>query len=377
MAEPQVRVLRDELLRRFQRGVDQPFADAAFDDLARRVFELQFCTNAPYAAYCRRRGRTPENVGHWSEIPAVPSAAFKEVELVSGRADAAQAVFRTSGTTRGPERRGRHFIPDLSVYHGALLAGFEAYVLPDGAELVFLSLVPPPVELPDSSLSHMVQVVIERFGAMGSGYFAAAASGIQHDVLDAALRGAEQEGRPVCLVGTVLAFAHWADALRERGQHYRLPPGSRLMDTGGFKGQARQVAPAEMLSLYASLLGLAPEDCVNEYGMTEMCSQFYDTVLRARVQGRAVRDRRKVPPPWVRTCVVDPETLGPLPAGRAGLLRHFDLANFGSVLAIQTEDVGVEREDGFLLLGRALGAPPRGCSMAMDLLLGALRGEGP
>jgi hypothetical protein len=67
---------------------------------------------------------------------------------------------------------------------------------------------------------------------------------------------------------------------------------------------------------------------------------------------------------------VDPETLAPLPPGRSGILRHFDLANLHGVAAIQTEDFGRVDEHGLVLEGRAVSAPPRGCSIAMDLLLG-------
>jgi hypothetical protein len=107
--------------------------------------------------------------------------------------------------------------------------------------------------------------------------------------------------------------------------------------------------------------------------MTELCSQFYDSALRDRVVRRLTRERRKIAPPWVRTRVVDPETLQPLPPGRTGLLCHYDLANTGSVIAIQTEDMGVQLEEGFSLTGRAAGAPPRGCSLAMDELLAAVK----
>jgi hypothetical protein len=49
--------------------------------------------------------------------------------------------------------------------------------------------------------------------------------------------------------------------------------------------------------------------------------------------------------------------------GETGLIRIFDLANVFSVAAIQTEDLGVRRGDGFELLGRAKQAEPRGCSL--------------
>jgi len=49
--------------------------------------------------------------------------------------------------------------------------------------------------------------------------------------------------------------------------------------------------------------------------------------------------------------------------GETGLIRVFDLANVFSVLAIQTEDLGVRRGDGFDLLGRTELAEQRGCSL--------------
>jgi len=381
MLDPEADALRTELLSLFREGLHAPLPDRRFDELARRSFAFQFEHNAPYAAYCRRRGRSPENIRDWRDIPAVPAAAFKEVRLVSGTA-APEALFRTSGTTLGFERRGEHAVLDLSLYHGSLLPNFAAHVLPDDAVLPMLSLIPPAAEIPDSSLSHMVSVVVERLGAPGSAFHASVARGIDEAALERALDDFVAAGQPVCLLGTSLAFVHWLESLGRRGRRFRLPDGSRLMDTGGFKGHERQIAEGELRGAYEERLGIGADHCVNEYGMTEMLSQFYDTVLRDRVRGAAPagRDgapRRKGGPPWVRTVVVDPETLEPLPPGETGLLRHYDLANLGSVIGIQTEDLGREVEGGFLLLGRAAGATPRGCSIAMDLLLRAARDEAP
>ncbi len=363
--------LRAELFELFARPIDSPLTDDEFTERARRVFAYQLARNAVYAAYCRRRGRLPDGIGHWSEIPAVPTAAFRELPLVSGDPDRAEAVFRTSGTTRGCERRGEHYILDLALYHDALLPSFAAYLLPDGAEPPMLSLVPSAHEMTDSSLAHMIDVVMDRLGADGSRSIATVAAGVDYDALDDALRGYRAVDTPVMLVGTSFAFVHWTDRLRERGASHRLPDGSRLMDTGGFKGRSRVVPEAELRATYRELLGIPEDHVVNEYGMTELCSQFYDNVLRDRVVRGAARPRHKVPPPWVRTLAVDPETLEPLAPGAVGILRHYDLANLGSVLAVQTEDLGREVEDGFVVLGRAGGAPPRGCSIAMDLLVQA------
>ena len=49
--------------------------------------------------------------------------------------------------------------------------------------------------------------------------------------------------------------------------------------------------------------------------------------------------------------------------GQAGLLQITDLANVGSVLSLQTEDLAKRHDDGFELLGRAELAESRGCSL--------------
>ena len=61
--------------------------------------------------------------------------------------------------------------------------------------------------------------------------------------------------------------------------------------------------------------------------------------------------------------IVSPETGGEVGEGETGLIRVFDLANVYSVMAIQTEDLGIRRGNGFVLAGRAALAEPRGCSL--------------
>jgi hypothetical protein len=48
------------------------------------------------------------------------------------------------------------------------------------------------------------------------------------------------------------------------------------------------------------------------------------------------------------------------------LIRIVDLANLGSAMALQTEDVGVRHGDRFEVLGRVATAPPRGCSLGAE-----------
>ena len=82
-----------------------PPDDEAFGRLALRVFAMQFEHNRPYRAFCERRGVQPDRIDGWSAIPAVPTSAFRSLDLGCAPTE---TVFLTSGTTEGTERRGRH-----------------------------------------------------------------------------------------------------------------------------------------------------------------------------------------------------------------------------------------------------------------------------
>ena len=89
--------------------------------------------------------------------------------------------------------------------------------------------------------------------------------------------------------------------------------------------------------------------------MSELSSQAYDTTPNAT--------RVFHFPPWARVQIISPETGCEVADGETGLIRVFDLANVFSVMAVQTEDLAVRRGDGFELLGRAVAAESRGCSL--------------
>jgi hypothetical protein len=136
------------------------------------------------------------------------------------------------------------------------------------------------------------------------------------------------------------------------------------METGGFKGRSRELTRDELHGAITMRLGVPRARIVNQYGMCELGSQFYEASLRTGVATDV-----KVVPPWVRTRVVDPATLRDVAKGGTGVLVHYDLANTGSVLAIMTSDLGVIVDGGFRVLGRLSGAEARGCSLAADALL--------
>lgn len=364
--DPARRALDARVLAWLREPLPAPEApdDARFDALARELFAFQFAHCAPYRRFCEGRGRTPATVDRWTQIPAVPTGAFKELVLRSFPAGRERHVFRTSGTAT--ERRGTLRLDTLELYEASLLPSFRRGVLPDlapGARARLRILAPAPAEAPDSSLSHMFGVALAAFGDAGSGF------DVQGGALDArgllaALESAAADATPVALCGTAFAFVHLLDALAARGVRLALPTGSRALETGGFKGRSRELPREALYGGVEEALGIPPARIVNQYGMTELGSQFYDSVLC-----RPGEPRRKLAPPWTRVRVVDPETDGDAAPGAVGVLRIHDLANTGSVAAIETADLGRTLAGGFEVLGREAGAEARGCSIAADEML--------
>ena len=101
---------------------------------------------------------------------------------------------------------------------------------------------------------------------------------------------------------------------------------------------------------------------VCEYGMSELSSQAYDATFGpSRFTFHVSRTFRF--PPWTRVQIISPESGREVGEGETGLIRVLDLANVYSVMAIQSEDLGIRCGDGFTLAGRAVSAEPRGCSL--------------
>ena len=358
--------LRDALVRLFRQGADTPISDDDFDRVARDVFGWQFDSNPPYRRFCEARGVTPATLPDWTGIPAVPATAFKHLDLVSGDPATVERTFRTSGTTAGATMRGRHPVPSLDLYREASLPGIRRWLVPDLQRLPVVSLVADVSEAPESSLATMIDFAISEFGSEASASFADPVEGVRDVDLQRHLEMLAATGAPVLIAGTAFAFVLWLDRAAAAGWSIELPAGSRVMETGGFKGRSRAVDRSELYAMIGERLGVPSSRIVNEYGMTELLSQFWEPVLEGG-------PRRHVAAPWLRTRVVDPIDLSPMAPGEAGILLHFDLANAGSVSAVLTEDRGILHPDGLELLGREAGAEPRGCSMTMEDFLEANR----
>jgi hypothetical protein len=396
---------------------EPPESESRFNQLAVELFALQYEHNPAYQRICRARNVVPEQVKDWKEVPFVPVVAFKELEMSSIAPGERTAVFHSSGTSGQKPSRHFHYVASLQVYEDSLLPWFRRHFLPANhtpAGLKYLFLTPEAASAQHSSLVHMFETIRTQHAQAGflfAGRMGADGSWeIDNTAAIEFLERAIQDHQPVAVLGTAFNFVHFLDALSNTGKRLRLPAGSRVMETGGYKGRSREMPKLELHAWICEMLGLTRSEIVCEYGMSELSSQAYDWVLgegllpspldilqpcviggpvppHPRGEGEpsaasrgyvgvahptvsSVNPQSQVEggrsfhfPPWARVQLISPETGREVGDGEAGIIRVFDLANVYSVAPVQTEDLAVRHGDGFELLGRVSDSEPRGCSL--------------
>ena len=303
--------------------------ESAFDDLALELFEFQQRWNDGYRRFCAGK-----SISDWKSIPAVPTAAFKDLQrpVACFPVEEAEGYFETSGTTG--EVRGRHYFYDFEMYRTAI-------------EVSLAPLTLPHIGMPLQMRKRWLPGLGERSSLRFMFELLSGEDAVSEPIFD----------QPVILMGTALSFLN----LFEAGCA-PLPEGSWVIETGGYKGSGREIAKPDLYAMFGERLGVPPERVINEYGMTELSSQFY----AAGVDGYHSEA------PWARVVVRDPESGDEVEVGEAGYVTIYDLANVGSAMAVATQDIAVRREGGmFELVGRDPAALPRGCSRAADEFLSA------
>ncbi|MDD4889080.1 MAG: hypothetical protein PHU85_04055 [Phycisphaerae bacterium] len=339
-------------------------ASEPFDALAADLFAFQVANNRVYRAYCE--GLDTRDIDTWRDIPAVWPVSWRMTELCSFDPADAVATFLSSGTTAGPGRddagtqgRSRHLFDTLDLYRAALAGPFAEAMAPEpDRRFPVLVLMPSPDEQPDSSLGFMMGEAIARFGLPEASGFFSLDGRLLPERFALAVERTSAIGQPLLLASTAFGWVTLLDWLGER--RLPLPAGSRIMETGGYKGRTREWSRADLYAALSQSFAVRENAIVSEYGMCELSSQFYG--MPGPSEGP-----RFSGPPWTRVLAIDPETQQPVPPGEPSLLRVIDLANRGSCIAVQTEDlVVVHDEQTFELLGRAPSAPPKGCSLTAE-----------
>ncbi len=312
-----------------------------FASIALNVFRHQFDNNTAYQRYCESLGKTPASVAHWSEIPAVPTDVFKlpGFPMRGFPEEASKGYFLTSGTTQ--EVKGKHEYQDLEIYEASAKGAWRELGLPEIEAPWFFS---QRVEhAPHSSLVRMFEF-LDRDGKW---------------LLDAEGRLSLEIFSPQgvsSLIGTSLALLRFCDET----EPIPLPDGSWIFETGGSKGLRKSHTPVEVRERLSQHFSIPVYRILNEYGMTELFSQFYKWGNEEAHQG----------PAWTAIRVVDVFTGKPAAEGEMGYLEIIDLANLDTVSAIRTQDLAIATgERSFILIGRDPSAIARGCSRGVETVL--------
>ena len=346
----------------------------SFAELALQITDFQREFSAGFARLLSGRGAAP---GAPSEIPGVPCDAFRLARVAVHPESEDAARFATSGTTGAGH--GIHALRRLDTYQTLAVRFGRSALLSGPSRKRVVALAPRPSQPPTSSLGHMMAMFMADFehatpdSARAPERWLIDEQGVQLAELERAGASARAAGEDLIVLATSFALVALLDALGPGT--ISVPERTVVMQTGGFKGKSREIAPAELRRAVAQAFAISEASVVSEYGMTELTSQLYEATL----PGAALQiERRGHPglyfePAWLRVVPVDPISLEPVAEGEIGIARIVDLGNVDSAIAIQTQD-RVRRVDGGIeLLGRAPGAPPRGCSLAVEEFLAALK----
>jgi hypothetical protein len=315
-----------------------------------------------------------------SGVPAVPVEAFRLARIAAHSDEIDEVRFETSGTTGAAP--GVHPMRTTETYRELALAmGRAALTSSWPGRRVVVALAADPGRVPKSSLGFMMRAFIEEldgrplfgrgeapFDPGEEGRFLVGPNGVNVTALTRAAERALARDEPLLVLGTGFSFMLLIDELGSAA--IPAPARTIVMPTGGFKGKTREIEYGDLVREIAAVFRIPETHVVGEYGMTELTSQLYEGLLPAGVLSgeRGVF----IPPPWLRVTPVDAETLEP--TGDVGLARFTDLGNIDFPMCIVTQDLVRRRGAGVELLGRRHGAPPRGCSLAVEeMVLGAVR----
>lgn len=312
-------------------------SEAEFTTTALEIFKFQFEHNSVYRSFCDLLYKHPSDVHTIEQIPFLPIEFFKTHTIASTN-KAAEAIFTSSGTTGSVV--SKHHVSDLNVYKHSFRKGFQSYY-GDIEDYTVLALLPSYLEREGSSLVYMANDMITQSKQAESGFYLD-----DLEALKDTLISLEAKGQNTLLMGVSYALLDLIEAHSFDLKH------TIVMETGGMKGQRKELVKSELHALLKQ--GFGVDAIHSEYGMTELLSQAYS-------KGDGVFET----PPWMKVLTRDPEdALSIQPIGRSGGVNIIDLANINSCAFIASQDLGKIKSDGsFEILGRFDQSDIRGCNL--------------
>lgn len=390
-----MRDLDKEIMDLIVHGED-PKDPSKFNYLALKTWTFQFHNNTILRKYSIEKYgiKSPNEINSYEDIPVIPSGGYKKWNIISfpedlipkgsispaeARAKGLATHFTSSGSSSKTDEHGRplvvgHFYRDpdsMNLFDATITQAAKEYLFSDGIKRKFLLLSPTPEMFPYMPMIYDQELMRQNFGTEDRIYLIGK-EGFDARKFVEELKLAEKTGQPVMIGGASFAFVSLFDGFKEKGLAFNLSNGSISVDGGGYKERSRDVPKQEFIEASSKMFGLPEDHVINLLGYGEHPTLIYDNVFRNALM-RVNGSRYKPNLPWHKTLVVDPEKYPKetvfLKKGEKGILRHFDLSDRGTVIAVQTDDEGELIEDGFEIWGRAKGAGARGCSLAVEEMM--------
>ncbi|MEO0270485.1 MAG: hypothetical protein ABIM76_03625 [candidate division WOR-3 bacterium] len=317
------------------------------------VFKFQYDNNKVYKKFCDRFNKDKSKVKNFEDIPLMPVRFFKKYEVRSIK-EKGGVIFLSSGTSEF--LRSKSFYVDTEFINRSILISFKHFVLPDDLKTNFYIFFEPFEKRNNSSLSYMLSLVAKNFSK--NFYFVFD----RKDYKDA-LKKMKREKKKIVLLGTTLSLYDFAIFLKENNEKIFLKEGSRIMDTGGWKTKRILLKEKNLIKIYKEFFNIDESYVINEYGMCEIASQFYDITLRKFIfENKKVRFKSSLP--FLRFRILNEEGK----FSNKGLIAIYDLFNLETCSFLLTPDMGKIKGKGFEIIER-VDEELRGCALISESIL--------
>ena len=311
-----------------------------FENKAIEVFKYQFENNLVYRSFCDLLYKHPCDIKEIKDIPFLPIEFFKSHEIKISSKKTSK-IFTSSGTTGS--NLSRHFVTDLNLYEKSFINCFKIFY-GNIKEYTILGLLPSYLERNNSSLIYMVNKMIKQSKFPESRFYLDEIDELKETILKL-----EKSKRKTILIGVSYALLDLIEYHKFNLKY------TVVMETGGMKGQRKELIKSELHKLLRN--GFGVNNIHSEYGMTELLSQAYSK-----------KNGLFSTPPWMNILIRDTEDAQSiLPLNRTGGINIIDLANINSCSFIATMDLGKLHKNGeFEIMGRFDQSDIRGCNLMVS-----------
>ena len=354
--------IRDELKSAVLQLNDNSLRPNHFEELALEIFRFQAMQNPVYYKYLSFLRVNPLEIKRLDKIPFLPIQFFKHHRVVSDNAPT-QMIFESSGTTS--DSTSKHLVSDLPFYEYLSQKIFEQFYGPLN-DFHILALLPSYLERNNSSLVYMVQSFIYRTFSRESGFYLKNTTELLQKLRQLSNQNSK---RKVLLIGVTFALLDFAESGEDLSCMPNLEDRLIVMETGGMKGQRKELLREEVHEILTSAFGV--EKIHSEYGMTELLSQGYskgDGIFELpktmKVLLREINDPFKIIPTFNMPILNNKSTV-------RGGINVVDLANIDSCCFIETQDLGAYNTENqsFSIIGRFDNSDIRGCNLMVVYVL--------